>query len=104
MNTQVDDVQNPEFAGLPYPLTAPEGGDIALEAELAEDTSAVMARLIDDLSDVIMTWKSAVRSERAKLATGQLIHDMPMEYRAGLAQGLEQAAQDLETVLGKIGR
>lgn len=98
-----EEVPTQEFAGLPYPLAAPEDGEEMLKDTLTEDTSAVLARLMDDLTDVIMTWRSIVHTERAKLSTGHPPHDLPMEFRAGLAQGLENAATDIENLLAKMG-
>ena len=104
MELQPEPIQNQEFAGLPYPLTPPEGSEEAIQEMIAEDATAVLARLLDELNDAIMVWKASIHAERAKLASGHAPHDLPMEFRAGLAQGLETAAQDIENVLAKIGR
>ncbi len=101
---QTEPEHNQEFAGLPYPLTPPEGSEEVIEEMMAEDATAVLARLLDELNDLIVVWKATVHAERAKLATGQASPEMPMEFRAGLAQGLENAAEDVENVLAKIGR
>jgi hypothetical protein len=89
---------------MPYPLEAPQDAEKVLTEMLPEDTTAVLARLLDDLSDLVANWKVTAHGERRKLGATHPPHDVPMEFRAGRAEGLENAAHDVEMALAKIGR
>lgn len=104
MKPQEQELTRPEFERMPYPLEAPEEAEELLKETLSEDATAVLARLLDDLSDLVETWKATAHHERKKLAQTHPPHDVPMEYRAGMAEGLEKAIREIEMVLARIGR
>lgn len=103
MKDDRNDFQDQAFTGLPYPLTAPEGSETIFEETLTEDSAATLLRLLDELSDIIMHWKSIAHAERMKLSSGRITPEMPMEFRAGVAQGMDNAARDVENLLVRIG-
>jgi hypothetical protein len=101
MTEDYEDALFGELERLPYPLAAPANVEAALKA-LGEEAPSVFAGLFADLHDLTLRWNSIANRERGKLSQHHPSHDLPMEYRAGLAEGLEKAAHDLERTLHKV--
>lgn len=88
-----------EFDRLPYPLTPLEDAEESYQTASGLEAVVDVDRLLNDLEDLIQRWRDACGSERRQLTRPHESGDLPLEYRAGLAQGLEDAAAELERVL-----
>lgn len=88
-----------EFDRLPYPLTPLEDVEEVYQTTPELEAVVDVDRLLDDLRELVQNWRDACRSERRTLSKPHVTGDLPLEYRAGLAQGLENAAAELERVL-----
>lgn len=91
-----------EFDRLPYPLTPLEDTEEIYQTASGLEVAVDVDQLLDDLENLIQHWRDACDSERRKLTRPHESGDLPLEYRAGLAQGLENAAAELERVLEGI--
>lgn len=92
----------PEFERMPYPLTPPE--EMEAVGEEVPDTEApiILRDLLSDLETLVEKWKTASHQERMKLSSAHPAHDVPMEYRAGTVEGLQEAIRDVEKLLAEV--
>jgi hypothetical protein len=89
-----------EFERLPYPLTPLEENQETFKTTAYPEVSIDI--LVDYLQELICTWKDTCHTERRALTRPYRIGDVSLDYRAGVAKGLEDAAADLERVLAEI--
>jgi hypothetical protein len=87
-----------EFDRLPYPITPLESEE-AYEAIAEQEETIDVNKLLFDLQELIQDWRDTCCSERSSLSKTHEAAHLPLEFRAGLAQGLESAAADLERVM-----
>jgi hypothetical protein len=92
-----------EFDRLPYPLTPLESDEVS-EAILEQEQAIDLNKLLLDLQELIQDWRDTCISERITLSKTHEAAHLPLEFRAGLAQGLESAAADLERVMASARR
>lgn len=102
MQFDSEDLLSQECYRLPYPLSAPEGVEESADADLDEDAGLMLDNLEDHLRLLIRRWKGIAYRERGKLSAAHPSHDVPMEFRSGLAEGMCKAATDLERALGQL--
>jgi len=92
-----------EFDRLPYPLTPLENDEV-YEAIAEQEETIDLNKLLFDLQELIQDWRDTCCAERSSLSKTHEAAHLPLEFRAGLAQGLESAAADLERVMASARR
>jgi hypothetical protein len=92
-----------EFDRLPYPITPLESEE-AYEAIAEQEETIDVNKLLFDLQELIQDWRDTCCSERSSLSKTHEVAHLPLEFRAGFAQGLENAAAELERVLASDRR
>jgi hypothetical protein len=90
-----------EFDRLPYPLTPLEDQEVYTTASYQE-VNINAGVLLDYLQELVHNWRHSCQEQRKALSRPYQIGSLSLEYRAGLAKGLEDAADDLERVLAEL--
>jgi hypothetical protein len=86
-----------------YPLTPPEDLEEMHEVVKLQEVIEVDV-LVYDLEELILKWRDLCSAQRKSLSKPHKSGDLPVEYRSGMAQGLEDAAADLERALAHARR
>jgi len=63
------------------------------------DYTVDMEFVLDELRELVQVWRDVCHAERKALTEPREKHPLPLEYSAGLAQGLEKAAAELERII-----
>jgi hypothetical protein len=91
-----------EFDRLPYPLTPLEDLQEIYTTTSYPEENIDSGVLLDYLRELAHNWRHACQEQRKALSRPYQIGSLSLEYRAGLAQGLEDAAADLERMLAEM--
>lgn len=94
--------EHPEFEHLPYPLTPPEDIPEVSQEISGEEASLILTELLLDLHELVEKWRTTSFNERSELSASHAPHAIPLEYRAGMADGVENAARDLGEILNRV--
>ncbi len=84
---------------LPFPLGPPEQIEEWNKALASRRIVVAADKVLEDLRELVEKWRDTCYAERKALTGPREIHALPLEYSAGMAQGLECAAADLEKVI-----
>ncbi|GEM_PF-5453844 len=84
---------------LPFPLGPPEQIEEWNKALGIRRYVVSSDKILEDLRELVEKWRDTCCAERRALSAPRERHALPLEYSAGLAQGLECAAADLEKVI-----